>query len=156
MDLKRITKRTVISVLVFFCCVAMGFASGRKEEVESNNILTNIAQGEFKQMDVPLLDGIAYFQASVFDFASIAYTLALGLSVIGICWQAFRLWMGTQQVRKACTDIIVKLVLFVAVFSAYPKIVDGTINTAINIGIRAGGGMDRVNGAWGKTGNSNS
>lgn len=148
MDLKRITKRTVISVLVFFCCVAMGFASGRKEEVESNNILTNIAQGEFKQMDVPLLDGIAYFQASVFDFASIAYTLALGLSVIGICWQAFRLWMGTQQVRKACTDIIVKLVLFVAVFSAYPKIVDGTINTAINIGIRAGGGMDRVNGAF--------
>ena len=152
--MKRHMSMVRISAIVcLFCAVSMHvFAGGGKDEaqteVESSNVLTNIAQGDFKQMDVPLLDGIAYFQASIYDFARIAYVVALGLSVIGICWQAFRLWLGTQQVRKVCTDIIVKLVLFVAVFSIYPKIVNETLNLAINIGMRAGGGMDKVNGAF--------
>ena len=61
----------ISAIVCLFCAVSMHvFAGGGKDEaqteVESSSILTNIAQGDFKQMDVPLLDGIAYFQASIY------------------------------------------------------------------------------------------
>jgi hypothetical protein len=68
--------------------------------------LSNLAQGNFKQLDLPLIDGIAYFQSTIWSFYRIARTLTTLLGIVCILWNAFRLWTGTQEVRKACMDII--------------------------------------------------
>jgi hypothetical protein len=110
--------------------------------------IANLAQGNFKQLDMPLLDGIAYFQGTIWSFFRIAKTLATLLGIVCVLWNAFRLWMGTQEVRKACVDIIVKFLIFVFLINAYPLVVDGIADTAIIIGMRAGGGYNKVNAAF--------
>jgi hypothetical protein len=93
--------------------------------------LANLAQGSFKQFDMPLIDGIAYFQKTIGDFYGIALRLSTLLGIICIVWNAFRLWMGTQEVRKACIDIIVKFTLFVFLMNAYPLIVTAIPNSTV-------------------------
>jgi type IV secretion system protein TrbL len=110
--------------------------------------LSSLAQGAFKQLDTPLIDGIAYFQRTIGSFYAIAIRLSTLLGIICILWNVFRLWMGTQEVRKACVDIITKFLLFVFLINVYPLIVDGVINTAVNIGMHAGGGYNKVNAAF--------
>jgi type IV secretion system protein TrbL len=110
--------------------------------------LANLAQGSFKQLDTPLIDGIAYFQKTIGDFYGIALRLSTLLGIVCIVWNAFRLWMGTQEVRKACVDIIVKFTLFVFLMNVYPVIVNEVIDTAITIGMSAGGGYNKVNAAF--------
>jgi type IV secretion system protein TrbL len=110
--------------------------------------LSSLAQGSFKQFDMPLIDGIAYFRKSIGDFYGIALRLSTLLGIVCILWNAFRLWMGTQEVRKACVDIITKFTLFVFLMNAYPVIVGEVIDTAVNIGMHAGGGYNKVNAAF--------
>jgi type IV secretion system protein TrbL len=110
--------------------------------------IASLAQGAFKQLDTPLIDGIAYFQRTLGSFYAIAIRLSTLLGIICILWNVFRLWMGTQEVRKACVDIITKFLLFVFLINAYPYIVDFVIDTAITIGMHAGGGYNKVNAAF--------
>jgi type IV secretion system protein TrbL len=110
--------------------------------------IANLAQGNFKQLDMPLIDGIAYFQGAIWSFYRIARTLATLLGIVCVLWNAFRLWMGTQEVRKACVDIIIKFLIFVFLINAYPAVVDGVADAAIVIGMRAGGGYNKVNAAF--------
>jgi type IV secretion system protein TrbL len=107
--------------------------------------IAGLAQEKFKIMDLPLLEGISYFQATIFSFYRIARILGTFLGLVCILWNAFRLWFGTETVKKACIDIITKYMLFIFLFNSYPLIVDTCINMAINIGMRAGNGLDMVN-----------
>jgi type IV secretion system protein TrbL len=110
--------------------------------------ISSLIQGSYKQLDLPLIDGIAYFQRSIGSFYAIAVRLSTLLGIVCILWNAFRLWMGTQEVRKACVDIITKFLLFVFLINVYPVIVDGVIDTSISIGMHAGGGYNKVNAAF--------
>jgi type IV secretion system protein TrbL len=107
--------------------------------------ISEIAQGKYKIMDIPLIEGISYFQTTIFGFYRIARTLGTVLGLVCILWNAFRLWFGTESVKKACVDIITKFFLFIFLFNSYPLIVDSCINLAINIGMRVGGGMNTIN-----------
>jgi type IV secretion system protein TrbL len=129
-----------IAVLVFLLCLCA-------VPVFSFSI-SNLAQGNFKQLDLPLIDGIAYFQSTIWSFYRIALTLATLLGIVCILWNAFRLWMGTQEVRKACVDIITKFLIFVFLINVYPLIIDRVADTAISIGMHAGGGYNKVNAAF--------
>jgi type IV secretion system protein TrbL len=131
-------KRYVLVAVLFALCGTPVFSFS----------LANLAQGSFKQLDMPLIDGIAYFQKSIGDFYGIALRLSTLLGIVCIVWNAFRLWMGTQEVRKACVDIITKFTLFVFLMNAYPLIMNEVIDTAINIGMHAGGGYNKVNAAF--------
>jgi type IV secretion system protein TrbL len=110
--------------------------------------LAGIAQGKYKIMDIPLIEGISYFQTTIFSFYRIARILGTFLGLVCILWNAFRLWLGTEVVKKACIDIITKFLLFIFLFNSYPLIVDTCINLAISIGMRAGGGLNTVNGKF--------
>jgi hypothetical protein len=110
--------------------------------------ISRLIHGNYKQLDLPLIDGITYFQRSIGSFYAIAVRLSTLLGIICILWNVFRLWMGTQEVRKACVDIITKFLLFVFLINLYPLIVDGVIDTAITIGMHAGGGYNKVNAAF--------
>jgi type IV secretion system protein TrbL len=132
-------KKRILFILLFLAlCILPAFSFS----------VSSLAQGAFKQLDTPLIDGIAYFQRTIGSFYAIAIRLSTLLGVICILWNVFRLWMGTQEVRKACVDIITKFLLFVFLINVYPLIVDQVINTAINIGMHAGGGYSKVNAAF--------
>jgi type IV secretion system protein TrbL len=131
-------RRIVILVFLLFLCTVPVFSFS----------ISNLAQGNFKQLDLPLIDGIAYFQSTIWSFYRIARTLATLLGIVCILWNAFRLWMGTQEVRKACVDIITKFLIFVFLINVYPLIISGVAETAINIGMHAGGGYNKVNAAF--------
>ena len=109
---------------------------------QTSTALSKSAELNFRAMDIPLLDGMAYFINMTGTFFHIVTTLAMLIFLITILWNAFRLWIGTQTVRKACVDIIVKSLLFTAVFVTYSAIRIGVIDTAMKIGSRAGGGAD--------------
>jgi type IV secretion system protein TrbL len=110
--------------------------------------ISNFAQGSFKKLDLPLIDGIAYFQRTIGSFYRIAILLSTLLGIVCILWNVFRLWLGTQEVRKACVDIITKFLLFVFLINAYPYITEFVVDTAINIGMYSGGGYNKVNAAF--------
>ena len=97
---------------------------------------------DFKAMDIPLLDGMAYFMKTMDTFASIAGTLAIALFLVTICWNAFRLWFGTQQIRKAAVDIMLKCLLYTALILCYRGIQNGVLDLSMKIGSLAGGGAD--------------
>jgi type IV secretion system protein TrbL len=129
--------RKKITLLVFFAAVLAGPVF--------SFTLAGLAQGKYKIMDIPLIEGISYFQATIFGFYRIARTLGTVLALVCILWNAFRLWFGTESVKKACVDIITKFLLFIFLFNSYPLIVDTCINLSINIGMRVGGGLNTIN-----------
>jgi type IV secretion system protein TrbL len=109
-----------------------------------------LASAAYNAFDSPLIDGIAYFMSAAGTFTDMAAKLATVLGVVCVVWNAFKLWMGTEQVKKACADIITKFLIFTAAFTLYPKVVNGTINLAINIGATAGAGTTDILEAFGK------
>ena len=103
-----------------------------------------VAALNFRVMDIPLLDGMSYFISTIYTFGDIAGKLAIALFLATLIWNAFRLWFGTQQVRKAAIDIMLKCLLFTAVFAGYRGIQVGVIDLAMKIGTYAGGGAAEV------------
>lgn len=110
----------------------------------TNKAAAAIAAINFRIMDIPLLDGMSYFISTIGTFADIAGKLAITLFMATLLWNAFRLWFGTQQVRKAAVDIMLKCLLFTAVFAGYRRIQVGVIDLAMKIGANAGGGAAEV------------
>lgn len=110
----------------------------------ANKAGSAVASINFRVMDIPLLDGMAYFISTLDRFASIAGTIAIVLFMATLIWNAFRLWFGTQQVRKAAVDIMLKCLLFTAVFASYQGIRYGVMDLSMKIGSYAGGGAAEV------------
>jgi hypothetical protein len=73
-------KRYVLLAVLFALCGMPVFSFS----------LSNLAQGSFKQLDMPLIDGIAYFQKTIGDFYGIALRLSTLLGIVCIVWNAFR------------------------------------------------------------------
>lgn len=112
--------------------------------VNANKAGSAVAALNFRVMDIPLLDGMSYFISTIGTFGDIAGILAIALFMATLIWNAFRLWFGTQQVRKAAVDIMLKCLLFTAVFAGYRGIQVGVIDLAMKIGTYAGGGAAEV------------
>lgn len=110
----------------------------------ASKIGSAVASMNFRVMDIPLLDGMSYFISTFDKFAAIAGTMAIALFMTTLVWNAFRLWFGTQQVRKAAVDIMLKCLLFTAVFASYQGIRYGVMDLAMRIGTYAGGGAAEV------------
>lgn len=112
--------------------------------VNANKLGSAVASINFRVMDIPLLDGMAYFISTMDKFATIAGTIAIVLFMATLIWNAFRLWFGTQQVRKAAVDIMLKCLLFTAAFVSYQGIRSGVMDLSMKIGSYAGGGAAEV------------
>lgn len=90
--------------------------------------------------DTPLLSGIEYFINTFSAFSVVAGYLAIILGLTGVLWNAFRLWFGTQQVRKACIDIGLKFLTYTCVLMIYGSVVSGVMTFSTNLGLYAGNG----------------
>jgi type IV secretion system protein TrbL len=128
-------KKIFIAVLLlaFFSTPAFSFS------------VASLARGEYKLMDIPLIEGIDYFQKTMWSFYYYARLFAVFLGVVSVCWTSFRLWAGTYEVRRAVVDIFCKFLIFTALFNAYPVITNYVIDYAIHIGMTAGNGFNTVN-----------
>jgi type IV secretion system protein TrbL len=98
----------------------------------------------FDRYDAPVIDGINYFVGAARSFSRIAALLGKLLGVVCIVWNAFRLWIGTEQVKKACVDVVTKFMIFTTLYTVYPHIVDGVLDTATKIGMTSGQGVFAV------------
>jgi type IV secretion system protein TrbL len=110
----------------------------------SVSIINAISNHEFTLMDLPLANGMDYFFSALPYFASITMAMASILGFTTIVWNAFRLWGGTQDVKKAVIDIVCKIVLFTALLNIYPSIVDFVLVRSSSWGAHAGSGMATV------------
>jgi type IV secretion system protein TrbL len=108
------------------------------------SIINAIADHKFTLMDLPLANGMDYFFSALPYFASITLAMASILGFTTIIWNAFRLWAGTQDIKKAVIDIICKIVLFTALLNVYPAIVDFVLVKSSSWGANAGSGMAAV------------
>ena len=105
-----------------------------------SGITNGLANTNFTVFDTPLLNGIEYFIQTISTFSYVAGYLAIVLGLTGVLWNAFRLWFGTQQVRKACIDIGMKFLLYTCILLLYGSITSGVMNLATNLGLNAGNG----------------
>jgi type IV secretion system protein TrbL len=95
-------------------------------------------------MDLPLANGMQYFFSAMPFFIAITRYLATLLGFITIVWNAFRLWAGTQDAKKAVIDIIIKILLFTALMNVYPAVSDFVLAKSTDFGIHAGNGFSTV------------
>jgi type IV secretion system protein TrbL len=108
------------------------------------SIINAIADHKFTLMDIPLANGMDYFFSALPYFADITLALAAVLGFTTIVWNAFRLWGGLQDVKKAVVDIVCKIVIFTAVLHVYPLIIDFVLTKSSSWGMHAGSGMATV------------
>jgi type IV secretion system protein TrbL len=145
------SKKAFALVLVFALFSAFPlFAGGAKA---TNSVADNSASGgitaaliswDMKQLDLPLITGVSYFSNTYWRFYGIALIFAQGLGVLTIIWTAFKLWIGTEQVRKSIVDIGCKFMLYTVLITIYPSVTNGILEVAIDIGTRAGGGYENI------------
>jgi type IV secretion system protein TrbL len=112
--------------------------------VYSVSIVNAIANHKFTLMDVPLANGMDYFFSALPYFAGVTMSIATLLGFTTVAWNAFRLWGGTQDVKKAVIDIICKIVVFTALLNIYPRVVDFVLVKSSGWGANAGTGMAAV------------
>lgn len=105
-----------------------------------SGITNGLANTNFTVFDTPLLNGIEYFIRTFSTFAYVAGYLAVVFGLTGVLWNVFRLWFGTQQVRKACIDIGMKFLLYTCVLLAYGSITSFVMNFSTKLGMYAGNG----------------
>lgn len=103
-------------------------------------VTKGLQNNSYTVFDTPLLNGIEYFIQTISTFAYVAGYLAVVLGLTGVLWNAFRLWFGTQQVRKACVDIGLKFLVYTCVLMVYGSLTSGVMNLATNLGLNAGNG----------------
>ena len=123
-------------------CISVFFIAGISLFANTSTVLSKVAELNFRAMDIPLLDGMAYFIHTTGRFYKMAQVLAFVIFLAALVWNAFRLWFGTQTVQKASVDIMFKALLFTTVFALYSSIRVGVLDTAMQVGAKAGGGAN--------------
>ena len=102
--------------------------------------LKNGSASTYRIFDAPLVEGMGYFIRTISTFGYVAGYLATALGLVGVLWNAFRLILGTQQVRKACIDIALKFLVFTVIVNIYGSLISGVMNFSTKLGMYAGGG----------------
>lgn len=103
-------------------------------------ITNSLQKQNWTVFDTPLFNGIGYFISTFSTFSYVASYLSIILGLTGVLWNAFRLWFGTQQVRKACIDIGIKFLVYTCIVMIYGSVVSWVMNFSTNLGLYAGNG----------------
>lgn len=90
--------------------------------------------------DIPFINGISYFVAGLGYARGVAYLLAQLFCVIGLVWNAFKLWAGAEQIKKTVISIGARLIIFSFVFNWYASITMNLLGIGTGIGEMICGG----------------
>lgn len=94
--------------------------------------------------DIPFVNGISYFVAGLGYAKVVAFLLAQCFCVIGLVWNAFKLWAGSAQVKKTCIDIGARLIIFTFLFNWYAAITMNLLAIGTGIGETICGGKAKA------------
>lgn len=94
--------------------------------------------------DLPFINGISYFVAGLGYAKVVAFLLAQCFCIIGLVWNAFKLWAGSAQVKKTCIDIGARLIIFTFLFNWYAAITMNLLALGTGIGEVICGGKDKA------------
>lgn len=94
--------------------------------------------------DMPFVNGISYFVAGLGYAKLIAFLLAQLFCVMGLVWNAFKLWAGAAQVKKTCVEIGAKLIIFSFVYTSYVALTMNLLIIGTGIGETICGGREHA------------
>lgn len=94
--------------------------------------------------DIPFVNGISYFVAGLGYAKVVAYLLAQLFCVMGIVWNAFKLWAGAEQVKKTCVQIGARLIIFSFLYTWYVSITMNLLVLGTGIGEMICGGKQKA------------
>lgn len=97
-----------------------------------------------KMLDKPLVEGMQDFFAILYNIQSFVITLVTLGCFLNIAFNCFKVWAGTQELRKLYVDVIYKSLLCIVVMNFYPSLQKGAFQVATYIGAKASGGFDRL------------
>lgn len=127
-------KKIFIIATILFCSSFQIYAG------PLSAITNGLSNVDYTVFDTPLTEGIKYFIKSVSTFAYVAGYLSIILGLTGVLWNVFRLWFGTQQVRKACVDMGLKFLIYTCVLLIYGSVTSYVMTFSTKLGMYAGDG----------------
>lgn len=92
--------------------------------------------------DLPLIEGLLLFGNSLLGFRYVVQKLAIFFFFLNLVWHSFKLWFGTVEIKKVVIDILYKYIMVIVLLSAYPKIVDGVVSVASELGMKPTGTVE--------------
>lgn len=98
-----------------------------------------------KLWDKPLVMGMEDFFAMLYGLQSFVITLVTLACFLNIAFNCFKVWAGTQELKKLYVDVIYKSFLCILLMNFYPALQTGAFQLATEIGGKASGGIDRLN-----------
>lgn len=94
--------------------------------------------------DIPFINGIEYFVSGLAYAKVVAFILAQLFCIIGLVWNAFKLWAGAAQIKKTVIDIGARLIIFSFVFTWYASITMNLLGIGTGIGEMICGGKEKA------------
>ena len=110
----------------------------------ASSVNLKLASVKYRPFDAPFLDGIQSFIIIFYNLQRVVIVLATTIGCINIVWNCFKLWLGTEQVKKVCTDIISKFLIFIVAMNVYPLVMGDVLELSMSLGAHASGGYDKV------------
>lgn len=117
----------VFSIFIIFVCSSL-FAIPPLNIDKTSDMWNN-------NWDLPIIESIVLFGGSLYNFMYTARKFCIFFFFLNICWQSFKLWFGTIEIKKVAIDILIKYLLVTTLMTVYPSLVDGVFSIASNIGI---------------------
>jgi len=121
-------KKIFLLLLIFLIASSSCFAIPKFSDDPNSFMYQN-------NWDAPFVKGILSFGLALWNFRGLAIKLCTFFFFLNLCWQSFKLWFGTIEIKKVVIDIVYKLLMVTVLMNVYPVIVDGVLSMGSNIGM---------------------
>lgn len=126
-------KRRIVFILIsFLIMTAMYAVPSFKGDPEFNGSIAGM-----NNWDEGFIEGIILFGDSIGYWFLFIRQFALFFCMINIFYNALKIMLGMEQVKKVFIDIITKVLLFNVCISIYPLAIDRVLTAATNLGINS-------------------
>lgn len=97
-----------------------------------------------KNFDQPVTDMLEQCSLLLARFMDYIEVIIICCAMLCIIFNAFKLWSGTEQIKKAFVDVVYKCVIVIVISIVWPSVLAKTYTLATSIGAEAAGGSDAV------------
>lgn len=160
---KRIIRKTSILCAILLICTLTSYAlpfidietdkeTGNtylipsKESKNDDGVDTN--RPFISNLDVPFAHILYSIHSMLFGFLDYAKGLCTGFCILCIIINAFKLWAGTTELKKAAIDILYKAVMCLLLINFYPTLAMRLFDSGVQTGLRYSNGQMQLEGAF--------
>lgn len=124
-------KRIILILLSLVFAVSLYAVPDLAEDVQTKGIKN------FNNWDKNFIEGIILFGDSIANWYYLVRQFAIFFCMLNIFYNALKLMLGMEQIKKTLIDIIAKVMLFNVCITVYPLAVDKVVSLATNWGLNA-------------------